>query len=164
MDNIDLWKKDRLVSVKEFMGENNYILLRGTSSWSKKSDVDILSPTFKQESFLKRYNYKDVKIDLFKRYMIKNIEIDYNVLNKYKKSDCSLDFNIEAMLFFAKDYLHFSKFRKHKHIYYKNFTIAPKLNVEFGIKKSIFYFLKPSSNWFSFYCRSLIVKFFYYIN
>ena len=114
MDNIDLWKKDRLVSVKEFLGGNNYILLRGTSSWSKESDVDILSPTFKQESFLKRYNYKDVKIDLFKRYMIKNIEIDYNVLNKYKKSDCSLDFNIEAMLFFAKDYLHFSKFNSKK--------------------------------------------------
>lgn len=161
---MDSWKQERINIVKEFLKGKDYIILRGTKSWNKDSDIDVLCPEFNQQEALKRYIYKEVKLDIFTIYKIKKITIKYVDLNKYKNSSTDeLDPNIEAILFFLKDYVHFSKYRKHKHQLYTTPDINKGFIEEIKCPKILIPLLKPSSNFVSFLVRSFCVKCVYQI-
>lgn len=162
---MESWKKERIKIVEEYLKRKEFIILRGHKSWDLESDIDILCPNYSQKEFLKRYVYKNIKLDIFKEYKIKKIVIDFDVLKNYKKENSNeLQENIESFLFFLKDYIHLTRYRKHKHQFYsKPFeinTFADQINCS----KNVIYFLKPASNLFSFYFNSFIVKILYYLN
>jgi hypothetical protein len=163
MDNMDIWKKERISVVNTFLKNKEYILLRGAKSWNLNSDIDVLCPTFEQDEDLRRYVVKSVEIDIFTVYAIKSIKIDYQKLLKFKDAtNNELDENIEAILFFIKDYIHFTKYRKNKHIFYQKPINMQGFLKEINCPRSMQYFLKPSNNIISFFMRSIIVKIIYY--
>jgi len=160
---MDNWKKEKVNELNSFLKDHDFIILRGSESWNLDSDIDVLCPTYRQKEDLKRYVYNGVKLDVFKKYVIKNIKIDYKTLLIYKNNENhELSKNIEALLFFIKDYIHLTKYRKHKHRFYKKPENIKSFLKEINCPIAMHSFLKPSSNIFSFFIRSFIVKLIYY--
>jgi hypothetical protein len=48
MDNMEIWKKERISVLNTLLINKDYILLRGAKSWNINSDIDVLCPTFEQ--------------------------------------------------------------------------------------------------------------------
>ena len=163
MDNLDFWKEERLNILKRYLNSKEYIILRGKLSWRKNSDVDVLCPTFNQKENLKRHVFKDVKIDIFKSYKIKNFNISYDKLLPYKdKNTKKLIPEIEATLFFLKDYLHLTRYRSHKHKLYSRIKINYNFCLQIGCSDSLIKTLKPSTGLCSFLINSIKCKIIYY--
>tara|TARA_B100000989_G_scaffold298640_1_gene288886 strand:+ start:518 stop:1006 length:489 start_codon:yes stop_codon:yes gene_type:complete len=156
------WKKKRIEFVTKFFNNHSYIILRGNDSWDYNSDIDILCPDFNQENNLQRYKIDDTKIDIFKKYRIKKIEIGYEKLLPFKNNNNELSSDIESLLFFLKDYIHFTNYRNKKHKFYKKpKNVIPFLK-QINCPLVIYIFLRPSSNIISFIIRSFLVKMIYY--
>lgn len=159
------WKAQRLIIIKEFVGDRDYILLRSVASWNKKSDVDILCPSYPQPQELKRYNCKGLDLDIFTVYKIKNFEINYNTLKPYViNKNRELELEMEASLFFLKDYVHLTRFRNNKHKFYKKPKGTRNLLKDLKCPLILSRFLVPSSSKLTFYLRSFLVKIIYYSN
>lgn len=164
MVGLENWKNNRLKIIEEFVGGREYILLRGPGSWSKSSDVDIYCPTFPQNKDLIRYDIKGVPIDVFKNYKIKKININFEVLKEFKiNSSNELIPDIESCIFYLKDYVHFSKYRKNKHKYYGQPKNMQQFLEKVDFSKINPKLLIPSYSMPEYYMKSILVKINYYL-